>query len=128
MAVVDCEGRGRESDSISMKSVPAETTCKLGDPVMAERWIAVFRETTDLRVVNLSDAIRYGVSDHGQIILAKRMSAEAQADCVLFGNVVGQEPKKSFSGWKECSSRRLFLYLLSAKVPSCGRLDCSSRW
>jgi hypothetical protein len=70
----------------------------LGDAVMAERWTAVFREMTDLRVVSPSDATRYGVSDHEQVGLAQRMSAETQVDCVLFGNVAGQEPQKSFAG------------------------------
>jgi hypothetical protein len=87
----------------------------VGDPVMAERWTAVFREMIGLRVVSPSDAIRHGVSDHGQIGLAKRTSAESQADYVLLGNVTGQEPVKSFAGLKESSSRRLYLQLVSAK-------------
>lgn len=87
----------------------------VGDSVMAERWIAVFRAMTDLRVVSQSGATQYGVSDHGQIGLAQRISAESQVDCVLFGNVVGQESKKSFVGFKERSSRRLYLQLLSAE-------------
>jgi hypothetical protein len=86
----------------------------LGDAVMAERWTAVFREMTDLRVVSPSDATRYGVSDHEQVGLAQRMSAETQVDCVLFGNVAGQEPQKSFAGLKERSSRRLYLHLVNA--------------
>src|SRR6266513_2260535 len=85
----------------------------LGDPVMAERWTAVFREMTDLRVVGPSDATRYGVSDPGQIGLVQRMSAESQVDCVLIGRVAGQEPKRSFAGLKESSSQRLYLYLMS---------------
>lgn len=85
----------------------------VGDPVMAARWTAVFREMTDLRVVSPSDATRYGVSDHGQIALAQRMSAESHVDCVLIGNVTGQEPKKSFAGLKESSSQRLYLHLVS---------------
>lgn len=85
----------------------------VGDPVMAERWAAVFRKITDLRVVSPSDAIRYGVSEHGKNRLAKRMSAESQVDCVLIGNVAGQEPVKSFAGLKESSSQRLYLYLMN---------------
>jgi hypothetical protein len=85
----------------------------IGDPVMAERWAAVFREITDLRVVSPSDATRYGVSDHGQIGLAQLTSAEFQEDCVLIGNVAGEEPKQSFAGLKESSSQRLYLHLLS---------------
>jgi hypothetical protein len=85
----------------------------VGDPVMAEQWAAVFREITDLRVVGPSDATRYGVYDHGQIGLAQRMSAESQVDCVLIGNVAGQEPKRSFAGLKESSSQRLYLHLMS---------------
>jgi len=69
---------------------------------------------TDLRVVSPSGAIWHGVSDHGQIGLAKRASAESQADYVLLGNVVGQEPMESFAGLKESSSRRLYLQLVSA--------------
>src|SRR4249920_1463410 len=61
----------------------------VGDPVMAERWTAVFRETTDLRVVSPSDATRYEISDHGQIELAQRIGEELQVDCVLIGNVTG---------------------------------------
>ena len=87
----------------------------VGDPVMAERWTAVFRETTDLRVVSPSDAIQYEISDHGQIELAQRISAELQVDCVLIGNVTGQEPQKSFVGLKKSSSRRLYLQMVSAE-------------
>jgi hypothetical protein len=84
-----------------------------GDPMMAERWAAVFREMTDLRVVSPSDATRYGVSHHGQIGLAQRMRVESQVDCVLIGNVAGQAPQKSFAGLKERSSQRLYLHLVS---------------
>ena len=87
----------------------------VGDPVMAERWTAIFREMSDLRVVSPSDTIRYGVSNQGQIGLAERMSAESQVDCVLIGNVAGQDPTRSFAGLKESSSRRLYLQLVSAK-------------
>ena len=85
----------------------------IGDPVMAERWTAVFREMTDLRVVGPSDATRYGVSAHGQVGLAQRISAESQVDCVLIGRVVGQEPKRGFAGFKESSAQRLYLHLMS---------------
>jgi hypothetical protein len=84
-----------------------------GDPMMAERWAAVFRDMTDLRVVSPSDSMRYGIFDHGQIGLAQRTSAESQVDCVLIGNVAGQEPMKSLMGLKESSSKRLYLYLMS---------------
>jgi len=87
----------------------------VGDPVMAERWTAVLRETTDLRVVSPSDATRYDISDHGQIELAQRIGAELQVDCVLIGNVIGQEPQKSFVGLKESSLRRLYLQMVSAE-------------
>lgn len=87
----------------------------VGDPMMAERWTAVFRETTDLRVVSPSDATLYEVSDHGQIALAQRIGAELHVDCVLIGNVTGQEPQKSFAGLKESSSRRLYLQMVSAE-------------
>ena len=86
----------------------------VGDPVMAERWAAVFREITDLRVVSQSNATRREISDHGQIGLAKRISTELQVDCVLFGNVAVQEPRNSFAGFKESSSHRLSLQLMSA--------------
>jgi hypothetical protein len=87
----------------------------VGDPVMAERWTAVFRETTDLRVVSPSAAARYDISDHGQIELAQRIGEELQVDCVLIGNVTGQQPQKSFVGLKESSSRRLYLQMVSAE-------------
>ena len=87
----------------------------VGDPVMAERWIAILREMSDLRVVSLSDATRSEVFDHGQIGLAQRMSAESHVDCVLIGNVAGQEAQRSFAGLKERSSRRLYLQLVSAE-------------
>lgn len=87
----------------------------VGDPVMAERWTSVFREMTDLRVVSPSGMIWHGVSDHGQIGLAKRASAESQVDYVLIGNVAAQEPMKSSAGLKESSSRRLYLQLVSAR-------------
>ena len=83
-----------------------------GDPGMAERWAAVFRELTDLRVVSPSDAIQYGAFERGQNRLAEGMSAESQVDSVLIGNVVGQEPRTGFVGLKESSSRRLYLYLM----------------
>jgi hypothetical protein len=86
----------------------------VGDTVMAERWAAVFREITDLRVVSQPNATWYGVSDYGQIGLAKRISTESQVDCVLFGNVAAQEPKKSFAGFKESSTQWLSLHLMSA--------------
>ena len=63
----------------------------VGDPAMAERWTIVLREMTDLRIVSPSDA--------------------APVDCVLNGKVDGQEPKKTFVGLKESSSRRLYLHL-----------------
>lgn len=87
----------------------------VGDPVMAERWAVVIRETTDLRVVRPPDVTRYEISDHGQIDLAQRIGAELQVDCVLIGNVTGQEPQKSFVGLKERSSRRLHLQMVSAE-------------
>ena len=87
----------------------------VGDLVMAERWTAVFRETTDLRVVSPSDAIRHGVFDREEIGLVQRMGAELHVDCVLFGSVAGQEPQKSFVGLKESLSRRLYLHLVSAE-------------
>jgi hypothetical protein len=87
----------------------------VGDPVMAERWTAVFRETTDLRVVSPSDATRYEISDHGQREQAQRIGAELRVDCVLIGSVTGQEPQKSFMGFKESSSRRLYLQMVSAE-------------
>lgn len=86
-----------------------------GDPVMAERWTAVFRETTDLRVVSPPDSTRYEISDHGQIEQAQRIGAELHVDCVLNGSVTGQEPQKSFVGLKESSSRRLYLQMVSAE-------------
>ena len=63
----------------------------VGDPAMAERWTVVLREMTDLRIVSPAEA--------------------AQVDCVLNGNVAGQEPTKTFVGMKESSSRRLYLHL-----------------
>ncbi len=36
-----------------------------------------------------------------------------QVDCVLNGEVVGQEPTKTFVGLKEISSRRLYLHLVT---------------
>ena len=97
----------------SMKSIAVMPF--VGDPVMAQRWTAVFRETTVLRVVGPSDATPYEVSEHGQIALAQRIGAELHVDCVLIGNVTGQEPQKSFVGLKESSSRRLYLQMVSAE-------------
>ncbi len=97
----------------SMKSIAVMPFA--GDPVMAERWTVVFRETTNLRVVSPFDATRYAISDRGQIELAQRIGAELQVDCVLIGNVTGQEPQKSFVGLKESSSRRLYLQMVSAE-------------
>ena len=96
---------------VSMKSIAIIPFT--GDPVMAERWAAVFREITDLRVVSPSDATQSGVPDHGQKGSVRRMSVESQADCVLIGNVAGQAPQKSFAGLKERSSHRLYLQLVS---------------
>ena len=96
----------------SMKSLAVMSF--VGDPVMAERWAAVFREITDLRVVSQTNATRHEISDHGQIGLAQRISTALQVDCVLFGNVAVQEPRNSFAGLKESSSQRLSLHLMSA--------------
>ena len=85
----------------------------VGDPMMAERWVSVLREMTDLRVVSLFDATQSRIFDHGQIGLAQLTNAELQEDCVLIGNVASQEPKQSFAGLKESSSQRLSLHLLS---------------
>jgi hypothetical protein len=84
-----------------------------GDPMMAERWAAVFRDMTDLHVESRFDAIGYGASDYGPIRPAQRMSVESQVDCVLIGNVTGQVPKKSFIELKERSLQRLHLQLVS---------------
>ena len=75
----------------------------VGDPTMAERWTAVFREMTALRIVSPSD---------GQTGLGQR-SVESQVDCVLIGKVVGQESTKTFAGLKESLSRRLYLHLVN---------------
>lgn len=87
----------------------------IGDPMMAERWIDIFREVSDVHVVGSSDATRYGGFNHEAIGLAQRMRAESQADYVLIGNVADQEPQKSLAGLKERSSRRLYLHLVSAE-------------
>jgi hypothetical protein len=84
-----------------------------GDSVMAERWTAVFREMTDLRVVSSSSVARYGVPHHEQVGLAQRMNVESQVDCVLIGSVVGQASQKSFAGLKKRSSQRLYLHLVN---------------
>jgi hypothetical protein len=84
-----------------------------GDPAMAERWVVVFQELTDLRVESPSDATRYEVSDPRKIGPAQRMSPESHADCALIGYVAGQEPKESFAGLKESVSQRLYLRLVS---------------
>jgi hypothetical protein len=83
-----------------------------GDPMMAERWSAVFRDMTDLRVETPSDATRYGVSDYRQMRPTQRMHVESQVDCVLIGNVSGQVPQKSFAGLKERTSQRVHLHLV----------------
>lgn len=86
-----------------------------GDSIMAERWAAVIRETTDLRVMRPSDVNRYEISDRRQIELAQRIGAELHVDCVLIGNVTGQEPMKGFVGLEKSSSQRLYLQLVSAE-------------
>ena len=97
----------------------------VGDPLMAERWTAVLQQLTELRVVTPSNVTREKhlngntgfpnrLTDR-QIRLAQQMSAEYQVDCVLIGNVAGQEPQNSFAGLKMSSSRRLYLYLVSAE-------------
>ncbi|MEO8341113.1 MAG: hypothetical protein ABI604_15610 [Nitrospirota bacterium] len=96
---------------VSMKSIAIMPFS--GDPVMADRWAAVFREITDLRVVSPSDVTQSGVPDQGQIGPVRRMSTESQVDCVLIGNVASQAPQKSFAGLKERSSHRLYLQLMS---------------
>ncbi|TKB89987.1 MAG: hypothetical protein E8D41_12830 [Nitrospira sp.] len=82
-----------------------------GDPMMAERWIAVFRDMTNLRVDSLSDATQSEVPDHAQMRPTQRMHAESQVDCVLIGNVSGQVSQKSFAGLKQRSSQRVRLHL-----------------
>ena len=96
---------------VSMKSIAIMPFT--GDPVMAERWAAVFREIPDLRVVSPSDTTQSVVPDHGQIGSARRMGEESQVDYVLIGTVAGQAPQKSFAGLKARSLHRLYLQLMS---------------
>jgi hypothetical protein len=84
-----------------------------GNPVMATRWAAVFREMTDLTVVSPSDATRYGISHHRPIGPTQQMSMEPQVDCILIGTVSGHTPQKGFAGLKELSAQRLYLHLMS---------------
>lgn len=83
-----------------------------GDPMMAERWAAVFRVMTDLRVVSPSDETQLEEIQHSQVKPGQRRTGSS-VDCMLIGNVSGQEPKKTFAGLKERSSQRLSLHLLS---------------
>lgn len=85
----------------------------VGDPMMAERWTAVFREMTDLCVVSPSDATQNGLSEQGQTELGQRMNAEPQVDCLLIGNVADEEPRKTLVGLKESSSQKLYLHIVS---------------
>lgn len=97
----------------------------VGDPMMAGRWTAVLQQLTELRVVRPSNVTRQGhmsvstefpnTLTNQQIRLAQEMSAEYQVDCVLIGNVAAREPQNSFAGFKERSSRRLYLHLVSAE-------------
>jgi hypothetical protein len=98
----------------------------VGDPAMAEQWIAVLQHMTDLRVVSLSGATRQGhlnvnlkfsprSADLGQIGLAKRISTEFQVDCVLLGSVADQEAQTRLAGLQESPPRRLYLHLISAE-------------
>ena len=92
---------------------------------MAERWTAVLQQLTELRVVSPSDVTRQGHPNtppefpnrltNQQIRLAQETSAEHQVDCVLIGSVAAREPQNSFAGLKTSSSRRLYLYLVSAE-------------
>ena len=97
-----------------------------GDTVMAERWVAVFQQRPDLRVVSPSTVVRQGdlnvtralsnrLTAPEQIELAQRICRAFQVDSVLFGTVVGQEPQEGFMGLKEKSSWRLSLHLVSAE-------------
>jgi hypothetical protein len=97
----------------------------VGDPPMAEWWAAVLQQLTELRVVspsnvnrqehlNANTAVPNRLTDQ-QIRVAQQISAEYQVDCVLIGDVAGQEPQSHFAGLKMSSSRRLYLYLLSAE-------------
>ena len=97
----------------------------VGDPMMAERWTAVLQQLTELRVVSPSDVTRQGHPNtppefpnrltNQQIRLAQETSAEHQVDCVLIGSVAAREPQDSLAGLKTSSSRRLYLYLVSAE-------------
>ena len=98
----------------------------VGDPLMADRWTAVLQQLTELRVVSPSNVTRQRHLNaattefpnrltNQQIELAQEMSAEYQVDCVLIGNVAGREPQNSFAGFKERSSRRLYLHLVSGE-------------
>jgi hypothetical protein len=101
-----------QRDLASMKSIAVLPFVE--DPVMAERWASVLHDLTDLRVVSPSIVMPSGVSEHERIELTQRTSAEFQVDCVLFGSIANEEPRKSFAGLKESSSRRLYLHLASA--------------
>jgi hypothetical protein len=74
----------------------------VGDPAMAERWTAVFRELTALRIVSPSDASQHSIQ-----------RVDSQVDCVLTGTVVDQESTRTFAGLKERLLRRLYLHLVS---------------
>jgi len=69
----------------------------VGDSMMTKRWTVVFQHRTD-RMARLSHS-------RAETPLA------SQLDCVLTGDVVGQEPGNNIVGFKETSSRRLYLRL-----------------
>lgn len=103
--------RQERQHAASMKSITV--TPFAGDPMMAERWAAVFRTMTDLDVMGPSNATRHGVPPHGQIGSAREMSIGPRVDCVLTGNVTGQVSQQSFAGLKDRTSHRLYLQLVS---------------
>ena len=75
-----------------------------GDPMMAQRWTAVFQDITDRRAVGEVEAIKDQV---------QAGSTTSLIDCVLTGDVAVQEPHSSFAGLKENSSHRLYLRLFT---------------
>ncbi len=97
-----------------------------GDPAMANRFSAMFTQTSSLRVITPREVsasptvgthVLVSLTAHtqGTAHIAQQIATSVQADCVLFGTVVGEATSKSGWAGKEVTSKRLFLALLDAE-------------
>lgn len=112
----------RQQDSMSSLAVAPIVK----DTPMAARLTVVLQQATDLHVISPSEVFKRvpldtmagglgGLTDQDEMDLAHRITAGLGVDCVLFVREVEGLPQKSFWGWKQRHSNRLYLHLVNAE-------------